>query len=136
MKLSKASLFIVAMVIAVAQPSEAQVWSPGRSCPASGNNVRCLIGGDSRGQSARVSIRNGSTEKITLTFDEYHSPCGGKGKKVQSESVTIASGETKSLRVLDPGVGATCREIFLTNCGGACKDVVTATTETFVGNQQ
>ena len=111
-----------------------QSWSKGRE-------LRCLF---DNGQipTATIRVRNTSGSSVSFSYDEWHSSCGTRGGKVESDRYeNVEPGDSVEILVLAPGRGVSCRESFITDCRRGsrqvdCSGVLRAEGTLWVGNLQ
>ena len=111
-----------------------QSWSKGRE-------LRCLF---DNGQipTATIRVRNTTNSAVSFSYDEWHSSCGTRGGKVESDRYeNVEPGDSVEILVLAPGRGVSCRESFITDCRRGsrqvdCSGVLRAEGTLWVGNLQ
>ncbi|HWN42110.1 MAG TPA: hypothetical protein VNW71_07790 [Thermoanaerobaculia bacterium] len=111
-----------------------QAWSKGRE-------LRCLFD-DAQVPTATIRVRNTSSSRVSFSYDEWHSSCGTRGGKIESDRYeNLDPGDSVEIFVLAPGRGVSCRESFVTDCRRGsrqvnCPEVLRAEGTLWVGNLQ
>lgn len=118
----------------VRETQNCQSWSKGRE-------LRCLFN-DANVPTATIRVRNTSSSTVSFSYDEWHSQCGSRGGKIESDRYeNLDPGDSVEIQVLAPGRGVSCRESFITGCRRGsrqvdCPDVLQAEGTLWVGNLQ
>lgn len=91
---------------------------------------------------ATVRVTNTSDTEVSFSYDEWHSRCGTKGGKVETNRYrNVEPGESIVIQVLAPGGGVSCRESFIAECKRGsrptpCPHLVRVQASLWVGNLQ
>lgn len=136
-------LVLLAGLILLASPGLAKKARETQSCQAwnKGRELRCLFD-DANVPTATIRVRNTSSSTVSFSYDEWHSSCGTRGGKVESDRYeNVEPGDSVEILVLAPGRGVSCRESFVTGCRRGsrqvdCPDVLQAEGTLWVGNLQ
>jgi hypothetical protein len=116
------------------ETKDCQEWKDGRQ-------LRCLLDNPSI-PTATIRVTNTSDSQVSFSYDEWHSRCGAKGGRVETNRYRdVEPGESIVIQVLAPGSGVTCREGFIAECKRGskptpCPDLVRVQSALWVGNLQ
>lgn len=102
---------------------------------------RCLFKAANGGPTAAVLAKQNVQESVAFEVAEFHSICGLPSNQIDASSHVLEGGAEKTLNVLCPGGGITCREMFIANCkvNGAsrnCPEVLSVVGKTYKGGNQ
>jgi hypothetical protein len=136
-------ILIVTVLVLMAAPGFAKKARETQNCQtwSKGRELRCLF---DNGQipTATIRVRNTSGATVSFSYDEWHSSCGTRGGKVESDRYeNVEPGDSVEILVLAPGRGVSCRESFITDCRRGsrqidCAGVLRAEGTLWVGNLQ
>ena len=136
-------LFLLAGLLLLASPGLAKKARETQDCQPwnKGRELRCLFD-NAQIPTATIRVRNTSSSMVSFSYDEWHSSCGTRGGKVESDRYeNVEPGDAVEILVLAPGRGVSCRESFVTGCRRGsrqvdCPDVLRAEGTLWVGNLQ
>ncbi|HEX3125840.1 MAG TPA: hypothetical protein VH394_00775 [Thermoanaerobaculia bacterium] len=131
-----ASLLLAAPALAwkTRDTRDCQPWREGRE-------LRCVFDNPNV-PTATVRVTNTSDSEVSFSYDEWHSRCGQKGGRVETNRYRdVEPGESIVIQVLAPGNGVSCRESFVAECKRGskptpCTHLVRVQAALWVGNLQ